>query len=276
MIIQASHLNFNYMQKVQEQQDGKTSALGFGASAGLAKQKAKTEVAPQLSTVPKAEKQDSQIQDRVDVFGDLMGRYLQGFQQPADDGQEGESKDPTALVSSLKDTVRWVEDQYGKDAATAAMGMIVQSASRGQSEEAIGDGLLNVLKMVDRNFGIAAGDAAIAKFNSGVNKDLNAFFDNGSQEVFFAAESSSTVGEAASLTSRVLTQAQQAVETDKEEVDPTKELLDALINDIMEEGGIPSAKEELDEAAKQQGMQQAMAAYTSMPAPDAQLLSMSI
>lgn len=276
MIIQGNHLNYNYMQKVQAQQDGKQSGLGSGAGMSLNTLKAKTEAAPQLSMVPKVEKTDkqqSQIQDRVDVFGDLMGRYLQGFQQPAAEGQESETKDPTALVSSLKDTVRWIENQYGEDAASASMAMIVQSSSRAQSEEAIGDGLLNVLKMVDRNFGTAAGDTAIARFNSGVNRELNEFFDNGAQELFFASEPAAAAGESASMNSRFFIQAQQAETEEEEEINPTKELMDALLRDLEEQGAVDSDSEQTIQTATAQGIKHAAAAYTASPSPDAQLVS---
>mgnify|MGYP000129705446 FL=1 len=286
MIIQANHLNFNYQQKVQAQQDGKTSGLSLGGVMGNGLKvgnKHAAGLSPQLTRVSKTTEtttSTSQIQDRVDVFGDLMGRYLNGFQD-----ESGETKDSTGLVSSLKNTVSWIENQYGKDAATASMGMIVQSASQGQSEEAIGEGLLNVLRMVDRNFGIAAGDTAIAQFNSGVNQELNDFFDNGSNEIFMASSpaAAATAGsETAALSNRVLTQVQATLDTvgdddgDDEEINPTKELLNALLADIEEQGGIEADKDELDKTAKQQSRQQALAAYTTMPAPDAQLLSASV
>lgn len=263
MIIQANHLNYNYMQKLQAQQ-----RTGHAFGQGTAQKQTGPAMAPRIARTPDAGAPDkSEIQDRVDVFGDLMGRYLNGFTD-----EKGETKDSTSLVSSLENTVRWIEERYGKDAATASMGMIVQSASNGQSEEGIGNGLLNVLKMVDRNFGIAAGDEAIAKFNSGINEELNGFFENGANEVFFAS-TSAPAGETAGISSQFFVEAQKAEEESEESVDPTKELLDMLLEDIEQQGGIESTKEALDEQARQTGMQQALAAYTSVPAPEAQLMS---
>lgn len=250
MIIQGNNLNYNYMQQMQTQQTKTTSA----GSAGSANSGISTRIAP------KAKADSSAVKDRIDAFGDLMGKYLQGFTD-----EEGNAKDSSELVNSLKSTVRWVEGNFGKDAATATMGMVVQSASSSSSEEGIGNGLLNALKMVDRNFGFAAGDQAIATFNSGVNRKLNDFFDNGSMETFVAAE---TTGEGANVSSRFFIQSVQQAEQQTEEVDPNEALLESMQEDLEEIGAVNSLKQELDEETAPASMQQALAAYSQTPAQE--------
>jgi hypothetical protein len=244
MIIQASHLNSAFVQQNQgsDQQSGFGSLFGASAQNKQSAQAAST--SPQLTIARPAALQASApvMNDRVDAFGSLMDSYLKGFTD-----EEGTEKDSTGLVDSLEDTVRWIEEQYGKDAATAAMGMVVQSAASGQSEQAIGDGLLNTLKMIDRNFGVNAGDAAMAKFNSGVNTELNNFFDNGSQEVFHAVSPEQSGEQAGSITSRMFIQTAQVEAADGEKpIDPTEELLEAMQKDLEEQSELQSLSQQLE------------------------------
>mgnify|MGYP000754852807 CR=1 FL=1 len=278
MILQASHLNSTLLQ--QNQSSDQQSGSGFGTLFGSSAKNSSSTASPQLTISSSAlTKSYSAINDKVDAFGDIMGSYLNGFTD-----KSGEEKDSSGLVSSLEDTVRWIEEQYGEDAATAAMGMVVQSASSGQSEQAIGDGLLNTLKMIDRNYGINAGNSAIEQFNNGVNKELNSFFDNGSEEVFHAVTTSQASDGSSSVTSRVLTQTATAEVTDDEEtINPTEELLAALEKDLAEQSGLQSLSQQLDAETSPEElstadvtsavMSKALSAYGATEAPQAQLLS---
>ncbi|MEF2144668.1 MAG: hypothetical protein V3573_04415 [Desulfovibrionaceae bacterium] len=102
-------------------------------------------------------------------------------------GQDGQPKDTSALAAGLADAVDYLRTTYGDDVATAAEAMVLGGTSSGITEQNLGDSLTNVLRMVDRNFGFAAGDATIAKFNGSLNDSINEFFDNGQSERFLAA-----------------------------------------------------------------------------------------
>jgi hypothetical protein len=282
MIIQASHLNSTFVQ--QNQDSDQQSGFGslFGASAQKRQNTQAASTSPKLTIARPAALQTpaTAMNDRVDAFGSIMDSYLKGFTD-----EKGAEKDSSGLVGSLEDTVRWIEEQYGKDAATTAMGMVVQSAASGQSEQAIGDGLLNTLKMIDRNFGINASDTAIAKFNSGVNKELNSFFDNGSQEVFHAKRPAQGTDSVSNVSSRVLTQTAATETTDEEEtVDLTEELLAALEKELSEQSELQSLSHQLENKLSPEAltsangdsalMNKALAAYAQPAAtPQAQVFS---
>lgn len=103
--------------------------------------------------------------------------------------EEGQPKDPSDLQQSLGSAMDWIRERFGDETAAAAAGMVLQATSSGVTEDTLGTGLLNTLKFIDRNFGFAAGDQAIAQFNNTVNQAVNNYFDNGRDELFFAAES---------------------------------------------------------------------------------------
>jgi hypothetical protein len=125
--------------------------------------------------------QDHKTPDSVaETFSREIVRRLEAQQQ--EDG-----KDPSRLASSLAETMDHVRERFGGDAATAAMGLVLQKTSGSVTEESLGEGLLAVIKMVDRNYGFAAGDGLIAKFNGELNTSLNDYFDNGLDEKFLAA-----------------------------------------------------------------------------------------
>lgn len=85
--------------------------------------------------------------------------------------------------------VDYVRAEFGDTAATAVMALVYKSVGDGPvTEENLGNGLLNALKLVDRQLGVA--DKLMAHFNTGVNAALNDYFDNGLNEIFYAASSS--------------------------------------------------------------------------------------
>ncbi|MUM77396.1 hypothetical protein GKC30_07115 [Pseudodesulfovibrio sp. F-1] len=102
--------------------------------------------------------------------------------------EEGRERDATALRDSLAATLDWVRERFGNETGAAASGMLMAATADTVSEETLGQGLLDTLRFIDRNQGFAAGDEAIARFNAGVNGQLNAYFDNGRSEQFMAVQ----------------------------------------------------------------------------------------
>jgi hypothetical protein len=106
----------------------------------------------------------------------------------------GDSADDTdakgaALASSLAGAVDYIREEYGSDAATAAMGLVLQNVGDGAlTEENLSDGLVAALKFIDKNLGTAAGDRVMARFNGSLNDAMNRYFENGSEELFVAVE----------------------------------------------------------------------------------------
>lgn len=99
----------------------------------------------------------------------------------------GEGKDASGLVAALQDSMDYLRENFGDATATAAIGMVYQKVGDGAvTEENLGQGLVAALKFVDRNFGAAAGDQVLSRFNGELNDQLNAYFDNGADERFLA------------------------------------------------------------------------------------------
>ncbi len=95
------------------------------------------------------------------------------------------------LQNALTDTVNYVRDNFGDAAATAVMGIVFKGVGDGQGgEDALGDSLVTALKFIDRNFGMAAGDQAMAHFNGALNDAVNGYFQNGRNEMFYASDGS--------------------------------------------------------------------------------------
>jgi hypothetical protein len=101
---------------------------------------------------------------------------------------EGEEKDTSSLASALVDTVDYIGQQFGADAASAAMGIVYSRVGEGEiTEDSLGKGLLDVIRFTDRNFGFEGGDKLIGRFNGSLNDALNEYFDNGLNEQFYAS-----------------------------------------------------------------------------------------
>ena len=68
------------------------------------------------------------------------------------------------------------------------MGIVYQNVGMDNvSEETLGQGFMQAIKFIDRNFGISQGNQLMGELNQGVNKEMNEYFDNGYNEVFFDA-----------------------------------------------------------------------------------------
>lgn len=103
-------------------------------------------------------------------------------------GQNGdEQKDTATLASALINAVDYIGEEFGSDAATAAMGIIQSRVGNEEiTEDTLGKGLLDVIRFADRNFGFEGGDKLIAHFNGQLNDAINGYFDNGLTEQFYA------------------------------------------------------------------------------------------
>lgn len=92
------------------------------------------------------------------------------------------------LQAALADAVEYVRKQHGDAAATAVMGIMFKEVGDGSGgEDRLGDALVSALKFIDGNFGVAAGDAAMAKFNGALNSAVNDYYQNGHLEEFYAS-----------------------------------------------------------------------------------------
>ena len=197
-------------------------------------------------------------------------------------GAEGQPKDSTALRHSLGSTMDWMRERFGDETAAAASGMILQSTASGVDEDTLGEGLLNVLKFVDRNFGIAAGDAAMAQFNTGINQELNEYFDNGQAELFFdAAALPDGASATQDINSRFFMQtvmnAEDTTSTDIEEVNGA--LLEGLKEELDKIAELTdlTAKLEVQFSPTSVDTQTALAAYQATPqVNEPQLTSITI
>lgn len=174
-------------------------------------------------------------------------RRLEGSEKGAEqqgEGGEQPPKDSTDLRYALGQTMDWIRDRFGDEAAAAASGMVLSATANEVNEDTLGDGLLNALKFIDRNFGIAAGDSAIAQFNQTVNVELNNYFENGKTELFMA-ETTPVSDQSATqdINTRFFMRAAQASTPfkDTDELTATQKLLDSL-------------KQELDKTAELQNL----------------------
>lgn len=101
---------------------------------------------------------------------------------------DSDDTDVSTLASALMDSMDFIGNEFGADAATAAMGIVYSRLGNDEiTEEALGNGLLDVVRLMDRNFGFEGGDKVMAQFNGELNNALNNYFDNGLTEKFYAA-----------------------------------------------------------------------------------------
>jgi hypothetical protein len=120
------------------------------------------------------------VDNLTGTFAEEMTKALSAYKDP-----QGNSQDPTALVQSLTQAVESIRDIAGDGAASAAMGALLKKAKSGNlTEDSLRDGMLEAMSFVDQNAGVDAGDKVMAVFNGQVNDDMNAFFNNGSDEHF--------------------------------------------------------------------------------------------
>lgn len=193
------------------------------------------------------------------------------------EGEGGQAKDKSDLRHSLGQTMDWIREKFGDETAAAAAGMVLQSTSNGVNEESLGNGLLNTLKFIDRNFGYAAGDEAIAKFNGGVNEAINNYFENGKAEIFFAAPAPPAEGPSATQQVSVRTfmrAAENLAPKGTSEAELNQKLLDDLKKSLDEVAELQDLTTQLEAQfnptqASKATIDTAMAAYTQAPAPAA-------
>ena len=135
-----------------------------------------------------------------DVFASEILRRISLAETPATASNAGTGVNFGAagdLQTSLADAVESVRQSHGDAAATAVMGIVIKGVGDGAGgEDALGDALVSALKFIDRNFGVAAGDAAMATFNGSLNSAINDFYQNGHLEEFYASDGSSGTGSA--------------------------------------------------------------------------------
>ncbi len=131
----------------------------------------------------------------ADVFAADILKKLQAAQTASNAGALADSGAAGALEQSLADTVEYVRKKHGDAAATAVMGIVIKGVGDGSGgEDALGDALVSSLKFIDRNFGIASGDAAISQFNGALNDAVNGYFQNGHDELFYATDGTTGSG----------------------------------------------------------------------------------
>ncbi len=293
MIIQGSHLNHHFMQKLQAQKSqgnnlGSAASLlensaGTRLGSGLNVAASRTQGQTALETVGKTSQLPGSLpQQAPETIGQTVANEIIRRMQVKTDA-EGQPKDVSDLRDSLGSTLDWISERFGEDAGTAAAGMMMSATSSTVDEKAIGNGLLNTLKFVDRNFGYAAGDAAIARFNSGVNQDLNEYFDNGLSEVFHVAESAAGAEQASAtqdLTARFFVRAvQDSGDGDADQASITEKLLADLKGELDKVAELTDLATRLETEFNpaQATMQDAMAAYMETAVPvEPQFTDMSV
>jgi len=249
------------------------------AHAGL------TPAAPALAKAPRQagklpeDFQKEQPQGELTLGATFANEIVRRMGEQA--GENGEVKDPTDLRHSLGQTMDWVRERFGDETAAAAAGMVLQSTSSGVNEETLGEGLLNTLKFIDRNFGIAAGDAAIGQFNQSINVELNNYFENGKAEVFHASTTSvEGPSPTQELSSRLFMRSVQEPKSgDKDEKTITEQLLEDLKAELDKTAELQDLTSKLEEQFNPANIAKpaSAAAYTEAPVPtEPQLTSIAV
>lgn len=140
-----------------------------------------------------------------------------------------------SLKESLASTLSWVESRYGAEAAQAVTGLMAAHLGEGAiTEDSIGQSLLQAVRFVDGNFGFAEGDAFMEHLNGSLNDSLNALFDNGTAEMFYAVAKDGSVSGLPTWATNAL-DSQTAGETpDLELTSILKEMTDSIM-EMLEE-----------------------------------------
>ncbi|QJB55718.1 hypothetical protein [Pseudodesulfovibrio sp. zrk46] len=297
MIIQGSHMNYGFMQQLaakkrQGESLGDAEALlqkpGMRLGQGLNVNPAKSGLTPAADALAKAPGQQGKLpenfpgtQDGELTLGATVANEIaRRIEAQTEEGQE--TKDTTALQHALGETMDWVRERFGDETAAAASGMVLAATSSTVNEDTLGDGLLNALKFIDRNFGVAAGDAAIAQFNQSVNVELNSYFENGKMELFHASTTSVSVDEPSAtqdLTARLFTRTTQASDKNEDAKSPTELLLEELKKELDNTAELQDLTTQLEEKFNptKAATNAAMAAYTDPAAPmEPQLASIAV
>lgn len=140
-----------------------------------------------------------------DTFASEILRRLQDSQTASNAGALLDSGAADALQQSLSEAIDTIREKHGDAAATAVMGIVLKGLGDGSGgEDALGNALVSSLKFIDRNFGIAAGDAAIANFNGALNDAVNGYFQNGHDEKFLVSGGAGATDQIQSVLSATL------------------------------------------------------------------------
>jgi hypothetical protein len=276
MQISGAHMNYGFMQQLKTRKDQGQDLGAAGSllddSPGMRLGKmakvnpAKDGLTPAATAQANAPGQaDRQSGDAPGTLGETLANEIIRRMGEVKD-ENGEVKDSDGLRSQLASTLDWVRERFGDETAAAASGMIIKATASGVNEETLGNGLLNTLKFIDRNFGINAGDTAIAQFNAGINTALNDFFDNGQSEIFHVAEA--TGGPSATQVAGARIFSQVAQETDSADtLDQLNQLLEQLKGELDNTAQLQDLTAQLEEKFNPANatMDQAVAAYQKVP-----------
>jgi hypothetical protein len=269
-------MNYGFMQQLKAQKD---QGKDLGAAASLLDDApgmrlgkmaeinpAKDGLTPAAMALANAPGQaDKRSGDGPRTLGETLANEIVRRMGEVTD-ENGEVKDSDDLRSQLASTLDWVRERFGDETAAAASGMIIKATSSGVNEDTLGNGLLNVLKFIDRNFGTNAGDTAIAQFNAGINTALNDFFDNGQNEIFHVAEATDGASAAQVAGARIFSQVAQ--ETDSSDtLDQLNQLLEQLKAELDNTAQLQDLTAQLEEqfSPAKASMDQAVAAYQQVP-----------
>jgi hypothetical protein len=309
MIIQASHMNLGYMQQLKAQQrqgaalssaesalldgagarlaSGLTVANGAGVSSAASASSAASSasgLAAGITTASSASSVQAGSLSASQTLGQTVANEIVRRMDPVQD-DNGETQDVTGLRDSLASTLDWVRERFGDETGAAASGMVMVATADSVTEETLGQGLLDVLSLIDQTQGIASGDEAIARFNSGINTQLNSYFDNGQSELFYAVESGSTdaADSAGDVSARLFMRTAQANTASADAGDLTQQLLESMKQELEDTAGLQDLTTQLEEAFDPtQAMNRAMTetalnAYAGTPvAAASRLMDMAV
>jgi len=179
-----------------------TTAVAYGGAT------ARTSATALTAATGATGAQSSSGMSTARAWAEALAQRLDAQQTAADSenangsGASAETKDSSALASALAGALETIAERLGQATATASIGLLARRMDEGDiTEDTLGQGLLDVLRLVDRTFGTTEGDALMATFNGSLNSALNDYFDNGLNETFYAASpgaGSSTTAQAAS------------------------------------------------------------------------------
>lgn len=213
--------------------------------------------------------------DALEAFASEMAARLSVVPGDSTEGQEN-PKDPSVLAGSLKSTLSWIDERFGRDAMTAAAGMVMGSTQHEASEETLSNGLVRTLRMIENNFGTEAGNEAIAKFNGTLNDSLNNFFDNGKVEEFLAVTPDGMAFDGQNLTSVKRDFARYVAgqvegQSNASTMDQSRELMESLADELEKSGLSETMAEELEQQYKQ-----ALQAYGWVAPTESLVLDMAV
>jgi len=127
--------------------------------------------------------------DTSETFAAEIMRRLQSATTASNAAANEKSGVADNLQTALADTIDYVREKHGDAAATAVMGIILKGVGDGSGgEDTLGNALVSSLSFIDRNFGIASGDAAMAQYNGSLNSAVNDYYKNGHNETFYASD----------------------------------------------------------------------------------------